>query len=847
MASRNRESYPSRSVYSSADAYRALPSAPSPSTAHAHAQSSSPTSSDEDALLPAPPSPPMHAALATAFVRTRARSRRDSGAPAAAPSVPAQRDIDEEPAPPRPLSKDVSHPLSPPRPPFVADGDRRSSGTSSADTLDLEPASDSDASASAGPAARGTQPPPVAAPVASPPGAGPVPRAVRARNHHRRRSSMANEYSYAAPAPASEESASSPSSSQPHGAPADTPPGSVYSPPGAHRAPPSAYPFPFQSHPGNPDPGTPIPGRRSLESLRRSASFGSAAISPPFAVGTSYPQGYAQLPPIGASTSDLGELGRPYAPFMEGNARSATPPSPIASQSQLYRASAAAAAAGAGSAGLYSDPNARAMRPNFLSPASRPGSSLWSPPSYPSIPYAYPPSGSYTALPGARTGTHTPTGGSTYGGYGSGSGSASGYPELHAALRKAKKPMRSHALAAKLTAEEKPWLKERDRAGRAAWWMTFCMMWLGVAGAAVFIYFGYTDVMLLPDSELCPVWSDEFDSLDLTNTWTADVELGGFGNGEFQMTTTDSKNLYVNNGELYIMPTLTSDEIGEGSVLDGYTYPLQGCTTDNATACSATSSNSSGTVVNPVQSARISTINSHSIRYGRVEVSAKLPAGDWLWPAIWMMPVQSVYGPWPLSGEIDIMEARGNGLAYTAQGSNYVRSTLNYGPLPGLLTTIFGWWTQKRASFGAAFHVYTLEWTPDFMRFSVDTRLRAMIALNTGGRGGKSFWARGAYPATAHNGSDTLVAVPDPWGSSGGASAPFDQNFYVILDLAVGGTSGWFPDNVGGKPWYDGSAEAMREFALAQGEWAATWPASADDRAFRVDYVRMWQWKPEGC
>ena len=53
-------------------------------------------------------------------------------------------------------------------------------------------------------------------------------------------------------------------------------------------------------------------------------------------------------------------------------------------------------------------------------------------------------------------------------------------------------------------------------------------------------------------------------------------------------------------------------------------------------------------------SARLSTRGSYSIRFGKVEVVAKLPRGDWLWPAIWMAPLDSVYGSWPLSGEIDV-------------------------------------------------------------------------------------------------------------------------------------------------------------------------------------------------
>lgn len=58
--------------------------------------------------------------------------------------------------------------------------------------------------------------------------------------------------------------------------------------------------------------------------------------------------------------------------------------------------------------------------------------------------------------------------------------------------------------------------------------------------------------------------------------------------------------------------------------------------------------------IQPVQSARISTMNSTAIAYGKVEVRAKIPRGDWLWPAIWMLPKDNKYGAWPLSGEIDV-------------------------------------------------------------------------------------------------------------------------------------------------------------------------------------------------
>ena len=117
----------------------------------------------------------------------------------------------------------------------------------------------------------------------------------------------------------------------------------------------------------------------------------------------------------------------------------------------------------------------------------------------------------------------------------------------------------------------------------------------------------------------------------------------------------------------YIVPTLTSDIIGQDAVLNGHMYNLTGCTSVNATDCGTVSNSSAGVVINPVQSARITTRNSHNIQFGKVEIRAKLPRGytfiirlfhswtdafcrDWLWPALWMLPVNDDYGIWPASG-----------------------------------------------------------------------------------------------------------------------------------------------------------------------------------------------------
>jgi beta-glucanase (GH16 family) len=125
-------------------------------------------------------------------------------------------------------------------------------------------------------------------------------------------------------------------------------------------------------------------------------------------------------------------------------------------------------------------------------------------------------------------------------------------------------------------------------------------------------------------------------------------------NGEFDMTTDSSNNSYVKNGQLHILPTLTSDVIGAAAVLDGHTFNLTDCTSANYTVCSVVSNASTGAVVPPVMSARLSTKGSASIKYGRVEVRAKIPRGDWIWPSIRMLPTDNVYGAGVMSGEIDV-------------------------------------------------------------------------------------------------------------------------------------------------------------------------------------------------
>ncbi|KAL0953508.1 hypothetical protein HGRIS_004734 [Hohenbuehelia grisea] len=329
---------------------------------------------------------------------------------------------------------------------------------------------------------------------------------------------------------------------------------------------------------------------------------------------------------------------------------------------------------------------------------------------------------------------------------------------------------------------------------------------------------------------------DNFDTFD-TSVWQHEVQVDGFGNHEFEWTTADPENSFVEDGKLYIVPTLTEDKLGKDAVFDGYNLTVPDCTSVNATACNVFSNASQGLVLPPVRSARLTTKKSRNIQFGRVEIRARMPRGDWLWPALWMLPVNDTYGPWPASGEIDIIESRGNDRDYSFQGRNYVSSALNWGPL-STLNRFFktrGYSFERHKSYDKDFHTFVLEWSQDFLWVYVDTRIIRTLDL----RFDHSFFDRGEFPKTILNGTEEIV-LKNPWEGRSNA-APFDQPFYLIMNVAVGGTSGWFPDNIGGKPWLDQSSTAMRDFARAKDEWYPTWPVDVKQRALAVDYVKMWQ------
>jgi beta-glucanase (GH16 family) len=169
--------------------------------------------------------------------------------------------------------------------------------------------------------------------------------------------------------------------------------------------------------------------------------------------------------------------------------------------------------------------------------------------------------------------------------------------------------------------------------------------------------------------------------------------------------------------------------------------------------------------------------------HGKFDIRARAPLGKHLWPAIWMMPTRSEYGGWPRSGEIDIFEYRG-------QRPNEVLGTLHYGPAWDNKGQV-GYERNMGYDLSAGFHTYTLDWSPMQMQWIIDD-----VVIHTESLA-RNFWS-GLYT---------------------GNGQPFDKDFFLIINLAVGGAF------FGGEPFDPNESDG--------------WPK----RTFEIDYVRKFEWR----
>lgn len=156
-------------------------------------------------------------------------------------------------------------------------------------------------------------------------------------------------------------------------------------------------------------------------------------------------------------------------------------------------------------------------------------------------------------------------------------------------------------------------------------------------------------------------------------------------------------------------------------------------------------------------SGRIRSLGKGDFTFGRIEARMKLPGTQGIWPAFWMLPSEEQYGVWAASGEIDIMEAVNLGGA----GGNTVHGTLHYGgSWPNNVYTGMGF--EPSTSVTENFHEYAVEWEPGEIRWYVD---------------------------------GALYQTQNDWYTENGAfPAPFDQDFHILLNVAVGGEWPGDPD-----------------------------------------------------
>lgn len=223
------------------------------------------------------------------------------------------------------------------------------------------------------------------------------------------------------------------------------------------------------------------------------------------------------------------------------------------------------------------------------------------------------------------------------------------------------------------------------------------------------------------------VWSDEFDaprnsSIDPAK-WVTETGGGGWGNNELQHYTARRENVYIEGGAL-VIKALKEKYTGADGITRAYT------------------------------SARIKTHGKFSQRYGRFEARIRLPHGQGIWPAFWMLGEDIKEKGWPACGEIDIMEHIGRepSKAFgTVHGPGYNGA--------GGLSSFFT--LPNDEQFANGFHTFAVEWEPNCLRWYVDDKLYA---------------------------TKTSANLPP------GTRWVYDHPFFMLLNVAVGGNWPGNPD-----------------------------------------------------
>jgi beta-glucanase (GH16 family) len=236
------------------------------------------------------------------------------------------------------------------------------------------------------------------------------------------------------------------------------------------------------------------------------------------------------------------------------------------------------------------------------------------------------------------------------------------------------------------------------------------------------------------------VWQDEFNgpngSSPDPHKWTYDLGGNGWGNRELESYTDRPENARIENGNLVIIARKENFE-GADHIAKEYT------------------------------SARLKTQGLFAQAYGRFEARIKIPSGQGIWPAFWLLGQNISSAGWPRCGEIDIMENIGKEPGIVHGSLHGPRSN---GTATDLTTSVN---LVGNKDFSADFHVYAVEWEPSTMRFYVDTSLYGTFTPSS-------------IPEL-HGSDPGAASVPGDSPADRAGAWVFDHPFFLVLNVAVGG------------------------------------------------------------
>ncbi|KAK4876686.1 hypothetical protein RN001_009192 [Aquatica leii] len=312
------------------------------------------------------------------------------------------------------------------------------------------------------------------------------------------------------------------------------------------------------------------------------------------------------------------------------------------------------------------------------------------------------------------------------------------------------------------------------------------------------------------------IFQDLFNELS-PKRWKPEVRYGGEPDYEFVIYQDSAENLRINKNMVHFTPTLVEEKLGPEFVSKPNAYDLGENCTGIPESFECVQTPRAWSILPPVFASQVSTRDRFSFVYGVIEIRAKVPKGDWIYPQLYLKSKNDFYGAGYDSGLIKIAFVPGNADMNRVLSGGCIFGESVYARYYGIKSVLSPWeWSKD-------FHIYKLEWRPDGISLIVDNEVYGNVYPPDGGFVLKD---------------DELSidkATAERW-KKGSEMAPFDKEMYIIFGVGVGGVV--FPNKKdGGKPWSNEDPKAQLHFYKALDTWHKTW---SNKSTLIIDYVRVW-------